>query len=146
LLGTPEGIYRSNDLEHDWKAVSTLPSDLPNPVFFGPGSTVFALTREGLYRSIDHGVSWARVNEWPEFTSLIVDPSQPSVLIGGSTTKGLMLSQDGGARWESLRIQTPSPKGLESVLQRPRDFSIDQTTKPEEPKREAHHDPGRGSD
>jgi hypothetical protein len=122
VIGTAEGVYRSENPEHGWDVVSNLPTDLLAPVIFGPGSTVFAVTQEGLYRSADHGVSWARVKELQEFTSLIADPSHPSVLVAGSNKRGLMLSRDGGVRWESLRIQAPSKKGLEAVLKRPKDY------------------------
>jgi len=128
------GLYRTADSGEHWFPIKGLSSRrilslAIDPVVLGKLSV---RTPEGLFETADHGSRWEPASDQqvarsdpPQAIStspadrLITDPSHPSVLIAGSKTRGLLLSRDGGEHWESLRIQAPSSKGLESVLKRP---------------------------
>ena len=127
------GLYRTADGGEYWFPVKGLSSRrilslAIDPVIPGRMSV---RTPEGLFWSADHGSRWEPANdqhvansEMPQAiptsqADRLSDPSHPSVLVAGSETRGLLLSRDGGEHWESLKIQAPSRKGLESVLKRP---------------------------
>ena len=127
------GLYRTADGGEYWFPVKGLSSRrilslAIDPVIPGRMSV---RTPDGLFWSADHGSRWELASdqhvansEMPQViptsqADRLSDPSHPSVLVARSDTRGLMLSRDGGEHWESLRIQAPSKKGLESVLKRP---------------------------
>src|SRR5437879_6897465 len=128
------GLYRTADSGEHWFPVKGLASRRILSLAIDPAipGRMSVRTAEGLFGTTDHGTrrqpaSYQQVanSDMPQAIStsqadrLITDPSHPAVLIAGSKTRGLLLSRDGGEHWESLRIQAPSRKGLESVLKRP---------------------------
>src|SRR2546428_8899315 len=143
------GLYRTADSGEHWFLIKGLSSRRILSLAIDPviPGRMYVQTPEGLFGSADRGSRWepasdqqvgrsdppqaistspadrlsgsGQVKGLQEFTRLIADPSHPSVLIAGSKTRGLLLSRDGGEHWESLKIQAPSSKGLESVLKRP---------------------------
>ena len=79
----------------------------PNVMFAGGGC--FELdcphTGTGVYKTTDGGKTWTSVNNGltdPVVPALYVDPSNPSVVLAGSTTGGIFRSTDGGATWNLL--------------------------------------------
>ena len=128
------GLYRTADSGEHWFPVKGLASRRILSLAIDPAipGRMSVRTAEGLFGTTDHGTRWEPASDqqvansdMPQAIStsqadrLITDPSHPAVLIAGSKTRGLLLSRDGGEHWESLRIQAPSRKGLESVLKRP---------------------------
>jgi Tol biopolymer transport system component len=128
------GLYRTADSGEHWFHIEGLSSTRILSLAIEPAipGRMSVQTPEGLFRTADYGSRWEPVSDQhvahsdtPQAIStsqpdrLITDPSHPSMRLAGSETRGLMLSRNGGEHWESLRIQAPSRKGLESVLQRP---------------------------
>jgi Tol biopolymer transport system component len=127
------GLYRTADSGEHWFHIEGLSSRRILSLAIDPAipGKLSVQTPEGLFWSADYGSRWEPANDQhvansdtPQAISTsqadrLSDPSHPSVLVARSDTRGLMLSRDGGAHWESLRIQPPSRKGLESVLKRP---------------------------
>ena len=64
---------------------------------------LYAGTDEGLYRFDEETARWSRV-ESPlgDVWSVAIDPADPARLICGTRPAALWLSEDGGARWQSL--------------------------------------------
>jgi len=127
------GLYRTADSGEHWFPIKGLSSRRILSLAIDPAipGRMYVRTPEGLYWTADRGSRWEPMIDQPVTPSdpnqgistspadRLSDPSHPSVLIAGSKTRGLSLSRDGGEHWESLRIQAPSGKGLESVLKRP---------------------------
>lgn len=89
--------YRSTDMGDTWTKI-----DMPNFVptaFETIGSTVFALTSKGVYRSLDNGVKWNIVKYFGDTLKLSVLKRVGSVLYGKSFFL-FYYSTDGGNYWE----------------------------------------------
>lgn len=112
-----KGVYKTNNLI-DWDFISNgLPlSPFPNmefaPVYMllAEGDTLFAATREGIYKSINGGQNWIKKSNgiviggggtW-EFTQSIFR-ADDGVLFTGSYT-GIYRSTDDGENWISTNI------------------------------------------
>jgi len=67
---------------------------------------------DGLYRSVDDGASWDRVEAGltaDAFRCIGADPAQPGALIAGTEPARLFRSADGGGTWEELDGVTRIP-------------------------------------
>ena len=85
-----------------------------------PTATAYAGTgtQYGLYRSVDGGKAFARINALPgPVTALVADPSNPqrfyaSITSADPTKTGVYVSQDAGATWTAVFTgTTPVPGG-----------------------------------
>jgi hypothetical protein len=79
----------------------------PNVMFAGGGCFEFdcPVTQTGVYKTTDGGKTWTPVNNGltdPVVPALYLDPSNPSVVLAGSTSGGIFRSIDGGATWNLL--------------------------------------------
>lgn len=73
-------------------------------------STMYAGTRNGLYRSTDGGTNWTALDSALSGTSiwiLAIDPDTPATLYAG-TGKGVFQSTDSGSHWRQLGIAVGS--------------------------------------
>ncbi|MBT9457552.1 MAG: glycosyl hydrolase [Burkholderiaceae bacterium] len=132
-------VFRSTNLGRSWKeaqqppafapATNGLPGRSVDHTFWltpghasEPGSWYAGTSPQGLFRSIDAGVSWAplpsvnddpRFREWmgsaqdgtpdgPKLHSVIVDPRDPKHLYFGMSGGGVHESRDGGQSWTTL--------------------------------------------
>lgn len=73
----------------------------PERVFVG-------VTHDGLYRSADAGMSWAKVFHG-DVRSVMVDPSDDRVVYTGIEPVGLFRSEDGGEHWQEVRALNDLP-------------------------------------
>ena len=83
------------------------------------GAVLFLGAKDGLYRSADHGATWARVEAFPHLhvTLVAFDPvektksGETAIVYAGvaGASGGLLASSDGGATWGLVNGQ---PKGL----------------------------------
>ncbi|MBT9499839.1 MAG: glycosyl hydrolase [Burkholderiaceae bacterium] len=132
-------VFRSTNLGRSWKeaqqppafaaASNGLPGRSVDHTFWltpghasEPGSWYAGTSPQGLFRSIDAGVSWAplpsvnddpKFREWmgsaqdgtpdgPKLHSVIVDPRDPKHLYFGMSGGGVHESLDGGLSWSTL--------------------------------------------
>src|SRR5215218_10290011 len=112
-IGTRNGIHRLRDgaLEPaglDGRHVSAVHA-------WRDGGTVAVLAGsygDGLFRSVDGGGSWERVEAGLSaavFRCLAADPTQPGALLVGTEPARLFRSADGGASWVELEGVTRIP-------------------------------------
>lgn len=108
---------RSDDGGGHWQTLSGAPRATVHGWAFDPvdPATVYAATREGLYRSGDRGASWVRDDgfgelEWLE--AVAVDPSDPRVLVVGGTLDppGIWRTTDHGATWATSAEGLPGAR------------------------------------
>ncbi len=120
LAGLYNGeLIRSTDSGRTWQVTK----DFSNRVIqikFGSSNVAFALTaRDGLYKSVDSGVTWTlltnsliqdslsslnkKITSVSEFFNITIDKVQAGVLYLG-TEEGLFRSVDDGANWSLLSL------------------------------------------
>jgi photosystem II stability/assembly factor-like uncharacterized protein len=111
--GTTGGVYKTTDGTAHWSLVNNglIPKEkLDAAMALGVNSlvadpkrpgTVYAGTTNGLFKTVDAGASWIRIEKGLADTYisvLLIDPSNPSVLYVG-TRKGVHKTTDGGQTW-----------------------------------------------
>src|SRR2546427_389132 len=77
-----------------------------------PG-TVYVGTQHGPHRSTDHGEHWERLNisdHGLPVWSLLFDPGDCKVLYAGYENCEIFRSDDGGERWQQLRVSVRFPE------------------------------------
>jgi photosystem II stability/assembly factor-like uncharacterized protein len=121
--GTKEGVYRSDDGGVTWIRYSGGIQYLDiGPLTVHPedsdvvlaGSNIWEWTfhyddfpsstlGEGIYKTVDGGVSWSKVNQGfidVDVVALAVDPNDPNVAyVGMECSRGIFRTDDGGASW-----------------------------------------------
>ena len=100
LAGTQKGVYRGPPGAFD-EAVRVLDSDRVMRLrTFGPRT--YAATRSGLYRSLDSGDSWTRIETpHPEVYAVLEYPLEER-LYAGTHPAHLYVSTDAGETWTEL--------------------------------------------
>ncbi len=116
-------VHLTRDGGATWNDVT--PKGLPEgriptiePGHFGAGSAYFAMDRHMsgdnapyIYRTNDYGASWTKVaGNLPGnvfVRSIREDPVEKNLLYAG-TSRGMFVSFDGGARWQSFRLNMPA--------------------------------------
>ena len=111
--GTTGGVYKTSDATTNWQLVNNglIPKEkLDAAMALGVNSlvtdprrpgTVYAGSTNGLFKTVDAGSSWTRIEKGLADTYisvLLVDPSTPSHLYAG-TRKGVHKTVDGGESW-----------------------------------------------
>jgi uncharacterized protein (TIGR03437 family) len=95
-------IWNSIDAGSTWAMVSQFPaSTIVYALAVDPksSSTVYAGTStQGIYKSMDGGVTWTRINNGISVGGIWVEPGAPDVDLA-STGSGLIRSGDGGNSW-----------------------------------------------
>jgi photosystem II stability/assembly factor-like uncharacterized protein len=97
LCGTRQGVYRGRPGEFD-DATRVLDSDRVMRIRqFGP--RVYAATRSGLYRSLDGGDSWTRLETPQSEVYSVLEAPVGEQLFAGTHPAHLYVSTDGGDSW-----------------------------------------------
>lgn len=104
-------IFKSTDSGNTWQAVSTnLTFNYVSKIVVDQAtpSTLYACSTDGLFKSIDGGINWNKVNFQNNLTvySLTIDPVTPTTLYAG-TNGGPYKSTNNGATWVSTPTQGP---------------------------------------
>lgn len=103
--GTQHGLISWKSVGRNWQEVARHFEDgiidsihgcrtTPERVFVG-------VTHDGLYRSADAGISWAKVFDG-DVRSVTVDPADDRVVYTGTEPVGLFRSEDGGDHWQEV--------------------------------------------
>ncbi len=95
-------LYRSRDRGLRWQAIAALPTPV-NSVLLTLGE-VIAATSSGLYSSDNSGDTWHRTDTptCGAFTSLALNPNQPTIIYAGCALGGVYISRDRGLSWQPL--------------------------------------------
>ncbi len=121
--GTGHGLARSSDSGATWQtSLQAMPTsdDLAPPIAIGyifalalnplSTSTLYAGTSEGVYQSLDAGITWnltstglVTSSSGPYVQAIAVDPVTPSTLYAG-TSLGLFSSTNAAATWVAVGI------------------------------------------
>jgi photosystem II stability/assembly factor-like uncharacterized protein len=108
-VSTDRGVTWSHrDRGFRTTAVQTI--DSPKVIVFDPrqAGVVYVALSEGIYRTIDDGVSWHDFtgnltdNGYPDrpfVRSLAIDPSDSNRLFAGTSNRGMIMTADGGQTW-----------------------------------------------
>ena len=105
-------------------AISSICQDPTNPaiLYFGTGEKLARVVGGGIWKSIDHGVSWSFMTNTANFynVSKVLCDKHGNLYVGmvqyvktnsNFTNGGLMRSTDGGASWSNI---TPTVNGINS--------------------------------
>ncbi len=121
LVGTDDGVFRSDDKGMSWQNLDAPTSGLQvwsvavDPV---DPDIVFVGTRPEGYRSRDGGKSWQKLSMGvnmdcpigtPRTTNIIVDPRDHRTVWAGIEVDGVYKSLDGGDSWLHLPDLGPDP-------------------------------------
>jgi photosystem II stability/assembly factor-like uncharacterized protein len=103
-IATIEGLYRTDDGGASWfKLPGPLMGQTVHALYQGGDGVIWAGAADGLWRSGDYGVTWARAAGMSPVTvhrlGRIPGPGGDPWLWAGSEYEGLWLSRDGGASW-----------------------------------------------
>ncbi len=109
------GLWKTTDAGGTWAPLTdelsilnhghvALDPSNPDIVFLGTGEYTVASSGDGVFRSQDAGITWARVGTTADVgtrcSGLIVDPNNPGVVhLTGSS--GYVRSMDGGNTWDN---------------------------------------------
>lgn len=130
--GTTGGVYKTTDGTVKWDRVNNglIPKEkLDAAMALGVNSivtdpvrpgTVYAGTTNGLFKTVDAGASWKRIEKGLADTYisvLLIDPSNPNILYAG-TRKGVHKTTDAGESWSEAN------KGVTSLNIRAMALSI----------------------
>lgn len=106
--------------QSSWQRVESLPATIVSDISCTGSDTAFAATwDEGLFRSVDGGVSWSSVCRAPEYTATGDETRGVAVLgsvvLVATRLGGLLCSRDRGQSWQNLLLDTTMPAELASV-------------------------------
>jgi len=106
-IQTGEGLWRSTDDAATFARVDRGLINVPRDIVFDASTAgkMFVASIQGLFRSLDGGTTFVRVAAGA-FNTVTIDPTNPSVVYGGSQTAGVLKSVNGGASF------APSNAGL----------------------------------
>jgi len=117
--GEPGGFYRSSDSGKTWDWAPGFNGRAGFWVFdiaFAPANPdrMFIATEKGLRRSLDHGLTWQSLSGLPDenYFDVAVSPVDSSVILTGSLSGRLFLSQDGGGQWKEVTASGMSESGV----------------------------------
>jgi photosystem II stability/assembly factor-like uncharacterized protein len=103
------GLWVTHDGGHIWKDVAGLRGQSIRSFVQAPSNPkiLFAGTLEGIFRSVDGGVTWTLISppgsrEIHEVESLAVDPANPDVVYAGTWHLPWKTS-DGGQNWTNIK-------------------------------------------
>lgn len=133
-------LHRTTDGGRTWSQVTALADPVMLAADPGVAGTAYALTREGLFRTVDAGASWTPLTPPPlspscPFSSLAVAPSSPPgarVLYaagrGAADSCGLPLrvfrSADGGASWVDVEAGLSAVELVAPLVVDPLDANV----------------------
>lgn len=140
-FGTPGGgLWKTTDGGRVWKpifddvhvasigAVVVAPSN-PNIVYVGTGEQ---LEGKGVYRSTDAGRTWTNIglDDMKHISSLLVDPTNPDVILAGTydfgsagPQRGVFKTTDGGKNWKKVFFKDDQT-GIADMAVAPDDFRV----------------------
>ena len=104
-------LWRCTDGSINWTATNLTASAVRSIAFAKSDPTiVYAGTNNGLYKSIDTGVTWTLTGSFgaKQILGLVVDPTNPNIVYAGGTyidgqsSGSIWKSTDGGANWTNL--------------------------------------------
>ncbi len=137
------GIWKTTDAGTTWELVS---SDLPNlsistlamassnsdVIYAGTGEGYYnldAIQGNGVYKSIDHGVSWSQISKTTNTSyfyyvnSIVVSPTDENILYV-ATNKALTKSSDGGSNWSNITPKQGGEGRYQHIIMHPSNENI----------------------
>ena len=86
-------------------------------------SGILAATNNGMYRSFDPGQGWDRIAYGVGFdvrtTCISTSPQNPSMILVGTATSGVLVSHDGGETWQQVSA-IPTTSAVNVIVQDPK--------------------------
>ena len=110
FVATESGLFKSTNEGEGLSRVEALPENVTsleiNPIH--PDSIFATVQNDGLYLSVDSGVSFERIRSH-DAIRLHMNPGFPEQIYLVGNNKNSLVSHDGGATWESLPEATTFP-------------------------------------
>jgi uncharacterized repeat protein (TIGR01451 family) len=105
--GTRDGVFRSVDGGQQWVRVANTSGPVLALVVDRTRPGVAYSGGAGLFRTVDGGDSWSAIGEGISVTirSIVVDSSDPNVIVVGTDGGGVFKSTDAGATWRQVGAQ-----------------------------------------
>ncbi|MEP6944610.1 MAG: hypothetical protein ABJA02_01745 [Acidobacteriota bacterium] len=122
-VGTPAGgIWKTTSAGVTWYpifdqfqnvdsigAIQAAPSN-PNIVYAGTGDSVGSSSGDGMYKSVDAGITWTRVGleDTTKINKIVIDPKDPDLVLASTqgdakhTGQGIYRTTDGGKTWMNV--------------------------------------------
>jgi photosystem II stability/assembly factor-like uncharacterized protein len=100
--GNLAGVFRRDADANEWQHVLSEPEAYTVFVHPGDPNLVLAGTKDGIYRSTDHGATFRRANfpdSGVQVWSFLADPADPKRLLAGGSPVSIYRSNDAGATW-----------------------------------------------
>ena len=109
--GTYNGLYKTTDGGASWvfvtgKYTSSVAIDPLNP------ATIYILSGGGVFKTTDGGATWNPKNSGLPATplnSLVLDPTNPSILYVATSGSGVFQSGDGAENWGAINAGLSTP-------------------------------------
>jgi len=88
--------------ESDWISKGPSGGEVKDLAVDSTGSTLYAATDDGPYKSVDGGESWTLLDIDVASGVIVLDPKNPSVVYSASFNDGIFKTTDGGIKWKAI--------------------------------------------
>lgn len=125
LVGTLNGVWRSNDLGDSWKKIesATMPINIDSMAVDPRNtSTMYAGTWWRAYKSTDSGKNWRLIKDGmiddSDVFAINISPRNPEHIIA-SACSGIYESTNGGEKWAKIQGIPSQSRRTRDILQHP---------------------------
>jgi photosystem II stability/assembly factor-like uncharacterized protein len=115
-VGTTKGILATRNGGGSWSSFSSFPAGIAvTSLAIDPqlSSTLYATVTygasQGIFKSVDGGVSWLKASDEADAVTLVIDPSDSNTIYAATSGHGLLKTADAGSSW------TPASFGLKQT-------------------------------
>ena len=107
----PPVVILPDTLSAGWAKITSLPNESFTDIVFADNNTGYATSNNGIYKSINSGVNWAKISAEPGMINMsVANPNRACFVNQGDRP---FITQDGGTSFQSTQYITPGgPPGF----------------------------------